>query len=105
MTSIDLLSGIEAKLRGALQPAHLELLDESRRHAGHAGAGGGGRHVAVTIVSAAFEGLSPLARHRMVHRILAAEMAGAIHALALAAHTPDEWESGAKDRPRVSTAG
>jgi BolA protein len=103
--STDLLSEIEARLRDALQPVHMDLADESRRHAGHAGARGGGRHIAVTIVSAAFEGMSPVARHRMVHRILAAQMAGAIHALAIGAHTPDEWESGAKDRPRASTAG
>jgi BolA protein len=103
VSSTDPLSGIEAKLRDALNPGHLELVDESRRHAGHAGARGGGRHLAATIVSAAFEGLTPLARHRLVHRILAAEMGGAIHALAIGAHTPQEWESGAKDRPRAST--
>lgn len=104
MSSPDLLSVIEARLRGAFNPVlHLDVADESRRHAGHAGARGGGRHVAVTIVSSAFEGLLPVARHRMIHAALSAEMAGAIHALAIGAYTPSEWDAGMKDRPRATT--
>jgi BolA protein len=92
---------IEARLREAFHPDHLEILDESRLHAGHAAAGGGG-HFAVRIVSPAFEGLATLARHRLVHRALAPEMSRAIHALALGAYTPAEWASGASES-RVST--
>ena len=104
MSSPGLLQSIESKLRGALRPLHLDIVDESRRHAGHEGARGGGRHIAVTIVSTAFEGLPSVTRHRMIHRILADEMSGAIHALALAAHTPAEWDAGARDLPRATTA-
>jgi len=68
--------------------------DESPLHAGHAAAGGGG-HYAVRIVSAAFEGLPPVERHRLIHRALGGAVKTAIHALALGAWTPDEWRSGA----------
>jgi BolA family transcriptional regulator, general stress-responsive regulator len=103
VSSPDLLSVIETRLRDAFHPVHLDLVDESRRHAGHAGARGGGRHVALTIVSDAFEGLLPVARHRKIHAALAAEMGGAIHALAIGAWTPAEWDAGMKDRPRATT--
>ena len=83
---------IATKLNRELQPAHLEIVDDSHLHAGHAGAKSGGGHYSVTIVSTAFEGLAAPARHRLVYRILAAEMHGLIHALSLRTLTPAEWE-------------
>ena len=84
-------SWIEEKLTQALAPSHIEIVDESHLHAGHAGARGGGGHYAVTIVSDAFAGLGPAQRHRLVYKALAAAMNREIHALALKTLTPEEW--------------
>ncbi len=81
---------IERKLRADLAPSHIEVIDESHLHAGHAGARSGGGHYRVLIVSAAFEGVGRLERHRMVYDILEAEMKQAIHALALKTIAPSE---------------
>lgn len=82
---------IRAKLTAALQPAGLAIIDESARHAGHAGARPGGEtHFRVEVVSAAFAGLGRVARQRLVYQILAAELAGQVHALSLATDTPEE---------------
>lgn len=82
---------IESKLRAALDPVRLRVTDESHRHAGHAGARPEGEtHYDVEVVSAAFAGQSRLARQRRVYRILAEELAGGVHALALRTATPDE---------------
>lgn len=76
---------------GALAPARLELVDESARHAGHAGAApGGNTHWRLTIVSAAFAGKATVARHRMVYEALGDLMQNPIHALAIRARAPDE---------------
>ena len=75
---------IERKLRGAFAPSALEILDESELHKGHAGYRAGGEtHFRVTIDSDCFDGLSRLARQRLVHDVLADELAGPIHALSL----------------------
>lgn len=82
---------IEAKLTEALAPKRLTVEDEGHLHAGHAGAKAhGGGHYRVTVVSAAFEGLGPVARHRRVYAVLAEEMKSRIHALALTTLTPAE---------------
>lgn len=81
---------IERCLRDALQPAYLALRDDSHLHAGHAGARDGRGHFALTVVSPAFAGLAPLARHRRVYDALAALMQTDIHALQIRALTPDE---------------
>ena len=82
---------IERKLTDALTPDRLEIVDESHRHAGHAGARPEGEtHFRVVIVAAAFAGQSRVARQRMVYRVLAAELADRVHALALSTLTPDE---------------
>ena len=66
-------------------------MNDSHRHAGHAGSPGTGEsHFTIKVVSAAFAGKSRLERHRMVNQALAAELAGKIHALAIAALAPDE---------------
>jgi len=82
---------IVARLRETLDPAVLDVTDESDRHAGHAGARpGGGTHYRVRIVSAKFAGLSRVARHRVVYQQLPAEFADGLHALALEAKAPGE---------------
>jgi BolA family transcriptional regulator, general stress-responsive regulator len=82
---------IIARLKEALDPISLDVVDESDRHAGHAGAReGGGTHYRVSVVSARFERVSRVARHRLVHDLLKAEFADGLHALALAARAPGE---------------
>ncbi len=75
---------IERKLTEAFMPERLEVVDDSQRHAGHAGHREGGEtHVNVHIVSQAFKGKSRIERHRMIHEILATELKEQIHALAI----------------------
>jgi BolA protein len=82
---------LENKLRQALAPSQLELRNVSHHHAGHAGSPGTGTsHYEADIVSAHFSGLSKVARHRKVYALLAEEMAGPIHALALNLQAPEE---------------
>jgi len=76
---------------GALAPVRLELVDESAKHAGHAGAApGGNTHWRLTIESGAFAGKSTVARHRMVYEALGGLMQHPIHALAITARAPGE---------------
>lgn len=77
-------------LTEALVPLALEINDESHKHAGHAGARGGQGHFSVTVVSEAFAGKLPLARHRLVYAALGDMMTTDIHALAITAKAPDE---------------
>ena len=83
------ISDIENTLRTALQPLELSITDDSHLHAGHAGASAGG-HYTVRIVSSAFEGLSRVARHRLVYDALQGLIQNGIHALAIQAHSPNE---------------
>ena len=79
------------KLTEALAPTRLAILDESHRHAGHAGARPEGEtHFRIEIISEKFAGLSRIERQRLVHQVLAAELAGRVHALSLATQTPEE---------------
>lgn len=72
-----------------LHPVQLHITDDSHLHAGHAGNTGGG-HFSVFIVSEAFEGLSLLKRHRLVHDAAAELLPSVIHALSIQAKTPAE---------------
>lgn len=86
---------ISAQMRerlAALQPAMLEIRDDSALHAGHAGAKEGG-HYALTIVSAQFSGKNRVARHRLVYSALDPLMKNGIHALAIEALSPEETTS------------
>jgi BolA protein len=84
-------NSIRGKLEKALSPARLEVVDESARHAGHAGARPEGEtHFRVTIVAAAFTGKSRVERQRLVYSLLAEEMAARVHALALTTLAPEE---------------
>lgn len=80
---------MEARL-ASLCPQHLEIVDESALHAGHAGSRSGGGHFRMTIISAAFTGQSTVARHRAVYQALGDLMPARIHALSITALTPDE---------------
>ena len=77
-------------LTDALAPVALEVTDDSHKHAGHAGARSGQGHFSVHVVSQAFAGKPPLARHRLVYAALGAMMQTDIHALAIHARAPDE---------------
>jgi BolA family transcriptional regulator, general stress-responsive regulator len=73
-----------------LNPTILEIIDESHKHAGHAGARDGGGHYVLNIVSAQFAGNNTVARHRMIYSALGELMKREIHALTIQAHAPDE---------------
>lgn len=82
---------IEHRLKAAFAPLRLEIVDDSAKHAGHAGAReSGGGHFVVTIVSPAFAGKGLVERHRMIYAALGDAMHGEIHALSLRVLTPDE---------------
>lgn len=82
---------IHALLSQALAPALLDVRDDSRLHAGHAGAAPGGEtHYSVLVVSDRFVGQNRVARHRIVNAALAEEFGLGLHALALTLRTPEE---------------
>jgi len=81
-------SEIERKLTDQLHPMHLEVINESHMHNVPAGSES---HFKVTVVAEQFAGQGLVDRHRAVNRVLAAEMAGGLHALALHTLTPEEW--------------
>ncbi len=84
-------AAIREKLTAALAPEHLDIIDDSHKHAGHAGARPEGEsHFTVKVVSAKFEGLNRVARQRLVYGALKDELATDIHALAIEAKTPAE---------------
>ena len=90
----QLANQIEKKLFAAFAPNHLEVVDESYLHAGHAGARPEGEtHFRVIIVAAGFEGLSRLERQRRVMDVLSDELSGPAQALAIRARTPAEHAS------------
>jgi len=72
-----------------LDPQRLEILDDSAKHAGHAGAKEGG-HYRLTIVSPRFSGCATMQRHRLIYEALGPMMRGEIHALSIKALTPEE---------------
>ena len=86
----DRVAEIRRRLTAALAPVSLDIEDESHRHAGHAGARDGRGHFRVRIVSTAFEGMLPLARHRAVYAALGDYLQTDIHALSIDARTPEE---------------
>jgi len=79
---------IEQKISDALAPSALEIVDETDRHNVPPGSES---HFRVTVVSTTFEGAGLVARHRRVNHLLADELAGPVHALALHTYTPGEW--------------
>ncbi len=86
--AVNRVERIRQALQEALDPELLEVKDDSHRHAGHEGARDGRGHFKVHVVSAAFEGKLPLARHRAVYAALGTMMETDIHALSIRAETP-----------------
>ena len=74
----------------ALQPTHLDIVDDSHLHAGHAGSRSGGGHYKLHIVSPHFVGLNTLARHRVIYSALGEMMRLEIHALNIQALTSEQ---------------
>jgi len=86
---------IREKLSAAFSPAAIEVVNDSHRHAGHGSSPGTGEsHFSVTVVSPAFAGKSRLERHRMVNEVLAEELSGKVHALAITALAPEDRSGG-----------
>jgi len=83
------MSKMRARL-AVLEPVQLEIIDESHKHAGHAGAREGGGHYVVHIVSAQFAGKNTVARHRMIYSAMGDLMKREIHALTIQALAPNE---------------
>ncbi len=92
---------IVQNLTQAFAPTHLIVRDDSHEHAGHAGADAAGEtHFHILIVAPAFDGLSPVAQHRLIYQALAAELKERVHALAIEVYTPsplvgEGWGGGA----------
>lgn len=80
---------IETKLSGALALAHLEVVNESHMHSVPPGSE---THFKVVLVAPEFDGKRPVARHQLVYGLLAEELAGPVHALALHTYTALEWQ-------------
>jgi BolA protein len=87
-------AAIESRLRTALAPDALEVHDDSAMHAGHEGAKSGGSHFRLHVISRKFEGLSKVARHRLVYDALQDLMKRDIHALAMTLLSPEEAAAG-----------
>ncbi len=82
---------ITKKLNDAFTPDSIDVVDESHLHEGHAGHRPGGQsHFRIYIVSKAFAGKSRIDRHRMINAVLADDLAGGVHALAIHAAAPGE---------------
>jgi BolA protein len=77
-------------LLATLDPVSLEIIDESHKHAGHAGSRDGGGHYLLHIVSSRFVAKNTIMRHRMVYSALGEMMKNEIHALNIQAKTPQE---------------
>lgn len=84
------MDAIRAAL-AVLEPSTLELTDDSHKHAGHEGARDGRGHFSLLIVSPAFRGLNPIARHRAVYAAVGELMNTDIHALSMRAYAPEEF--------------
>lgn len=82
------ITEIRARIDAALQPSDLEIIDDSHKHVGHAGAKDGRGHFRVRIVSERFAGLRPLQCHRLIYDALGDLMETDIHALSIEAASP-----------------
>jgi len=99
---MNIQRSIEAKISERLQPTHFDVENESHRHSGPAQES----HFKLTVVSQQFDGLNLVKRHQQVYGLLADEMAGEVHALALHLYTPAEWqERSEQSRPSPNCRG
>lgn len=89
---MSIRSSIEEKLTAAFAPERLDVINESRLHAGHQPGfdGEGETHMRVRIVASAFAGMGRVARHRAINDLLTAEFDAGLHALAVEAAAPGE---------------
>lgn len=87
---------IENKLNASLAPLYMQVLNESQQHNVPAGSES---HFKVTVVAEEFRQQGLLARHRRINEILAAELAEQIHALAIHAYSPEEWQQRQQESP------
>lgn len=85
---------IEQKLNAQLSPEQLTVENESHMHSR-----GENSHFKLVVVSSVFDGLRPVQRHQKVYGVLADELAAGVHALAIHAFTPDEWQARAQPVP------
>lgn len=81
---------IRFAIEASLKPSSVDIIDQSYRHVGHAGARDGRGHFDVRVVSELFKGKLPLARHRLVFAAVGNLMETDIHALSIKALSPDE---------------
>lgn len=93
---MSIQEGIEAKLAEALQPAHLQVINESNNHNVPPGSES---HFKLVIVADDFVGVRDVQRHQRVYKILATELAGDVHALAIHVYTLSEWRDRHGDAP------
>lgn len=89
-------NAIETKLRDAFPAAYLQVENESHNHSVPANSE---THFKVTLVSDDFQGLMKVRRHQKIYQVLAQELAGPVHALALHLYTPQEWEASGRASP------
>jgi BolA protein len=90
MTGDTRIEKLKSRLQEALAPIQLEIIDETAKHAGHAGAASGGGHYILHIVASAFQDKSPIQRHRLVFDAVGDMMHTDIHALSIQAKAPGE---------------
>ena len=104
---MSLQAVIETKLKDALAPAHLEVVNESYMHSSGKNNPNAETHFKVVVVSEKFEGLSPVKRHQLVYGALGDElrMKKGIHALAITSRTPAEWNANPVGHASPSCAG
>ena len=81
---------IISKLNAALSPSHLEVVNESHKHSGPRDAE---THFKIVIVAEAFASKRSVARHQMIYKALAVELAADVHALAIHTYAVDEWSA------------
>ena len=86
---MNVIDAMRASL-ATLEPSSLEIIDDSAKHAGHAGAKSGGGHYRLNIVSARFTGCRTMERHRLVYDALGPLMKREIHAVSINAKSPEE---------------
>ena len=94
---MSIQSTIETKIKESLAPIHLEVLNESSQHNVPPGSES---HFKVTVVSDEFDGKMLVARHRIINKLLAEELSGSIHALAMHTFTPSEWTEKNQQAPK-----
>lgn len=91
----DVMSRIEElrdRITGALGADVVEVQDDSAEHRGHAGARGGAGHYSVVVVAGRFAGMGRVDRHRAVYDAVGDMIPLEVHALAVRAYTPEEWQ-------------